>query len=83
MKTDSTEAVVLLAGDDLPRERQHEIVAVIPVGGEPVLGEFTLDGEGALELLRHELEGVRLQGVPVRHEDDLHGLGLADAPGPA
>ena len=33
--------------------------------------------------LRHELERVRLEGVPVGHEDDLGGLRPADAPGPA
>ena len=31
----------------------------------------------------HEHEGIRLEGVPVGHEDDLHGLGLPDAPRPA
>ena len=71
------------AGDDLPRQGEHEVVAVVPVGGEAVRGEFTLHGERALQLLRHQLEGVRLEGVPVGHEDDLHGLCLADAPGPA
>ena len=30
-------AGVLLAGDDLPGQRQHEIVALVPVGGEAVL----------------------------------------------
>ena len=33
------------AGDDLPGERQHQFVALVPVGGAPVLGQFTLDGE--------------------------------------
>ena len=39
---------------------------------------FALDGWGRLQLLRHELEGVGLEGLPVDHEDDLDGLGLAD-----
>ena len=74
-------AVARFASDDLPGERQHQVVAVVAVGGEAVFGELALDGEGALQLLRHELEGVGLEGVPVGHEDDLDGLGLADAPG--
>ena len=53
---------------------------VVPVGGEAVPGEFAIDGEGALQLLRHQLEGAGLKGVPVGHEDDLKGLALADAP---
>ena len=79
-KTDSTEPGVLLARDDPARQGQHQVIAIVPVGGEAVLGQLALDGEGALQLLRHELEGVGLEGVPVGHEDDLHGLGLADAP---
>ena len=71
-------AGVLLARDVLPRQGEHQVVAV---GGEAVLGQLTLDGQRRLELLGHQLEGVRLQGVPVGHEDDPHGLGLADAPG--
>ena len=67
-------------GEDLPRWSQHEIVSVVPVGGEAVPGEFAIDGEGALQLLRHQLEGAGLKGVPVGHEDDLKGLALADAP---
>ena len=72
----------VVVGDDLPREREHEVVALVPVGGEALLGELALDGEGALQLLRHEHEGIGLEGVPVGHEDGLHGLGLPDAPGP-
>ena len=49
------------------------MLTVVAVGGEAVFGEFALDGEGELQLLRHELEGVGLEGVPV-------GLALADAP---
>ena len=30
-----------------------------------------------------ERRPVGLEGAPVGHEDDLHGLRLADAPGPA
>ena len=73
--------VLLVSGDDLPRQRDQQVVAVVPVGGEAVLGQLPLDRQRALELLRHELERVRLQGVPVGHEDNLDGLGLADAPG--
>ena len=49
--------------------------------GPPSIGEVLFAGEGALEFLRLELESVGLQGVQVGHEDDLDGLGLADAPG--
>ena len=57
---------VLVARDDLPRQGEHQVVAVVPVGVEAVLGEFALDGERALQLLRHELEGVGLDGVSGR-----------------
>ena len=62
---------ILLARDDLPGKRQHQVVAVVPVGGETILGEFALDGEGALQLLRHQLQGVRLQeaGLAVSRPD--------------
>ena len=56
------------------------VVAGVPVGGEAVRGQLAFHGQRALELLRHELEGVGLQGVPVGQEDDLHGLRLADPP---
>ncbi|MCY3886092.1 MAG: hypothetical protein OXG19_00040 [Chloroflexi bacterium] len=71
---------VLLSGDDLPSQGEHLVVAVVPVSREAVLGQLALDRQRALELLHHELEGIGLQGVPVGHEDDLDGLGLADAP---
>ncbi len=62
---------VLLAGDDPARQREHQVaaavvVAAVVVGGEAVLGQLALHGERGLELLRHELEGVRLQGVSGR-----------------
>ena len=50
--------LVLLAADDLPRQRHHQVVALIPEGGEPVLGQFALDRQRALELPGHQLEGV-------------------------
>ena len=78
-KTDSTESASSSPETIPARERQHKVVAVVTVSGEAVLGQFALDGEGALQLLRDQLEGVRLDGVPVGHEDDLHGPGLPDA----
>ena len=53
-------AGVLVTRDDLPRQGEHEVVAIVPVGGEAVFGQLPLDGERGLELLRHELERVRL-----------------------
>ncbi len=53
-------AGVLLTGDDLPRQGEHEVVAV---GGKAVLGQLAIDGQRRLELLRHEFERVGLKGV--------------------
>ena len=53
---------VFLTGDDLAGQGKHQVVAV---GGEPFLRQLALDGEGALPLLRHQLEGVSREGVPV------------------
>ena len=37
---------VFLARDDLARQCEHEVVAVVPVGGQAVPGQHPLDGEG-------------------------------------
>ena len=49
-----------------------EVFPVVAVGGQPILRQLPLDGEGTLQLLRHHLEGVVLEAVPVGHEHDLH-----------
>ena len=70
----------LLSVHDLPCQRQHDVVTVVPIGGQPVLGQFALNRQGALQLLGYQFEGVGLEGAPVGHEHDLDGPGLADAP---
>ena len=72
---------VLLAGDEFPRQGQQQVVALVAVGGEPVLGQFTLDRERRLQLLRDQLERVGLERVAVGREHDLDWLGLTDSPG--
>ena len=70
-KTDSTES-----GSSSPAtilRARASIWSSPSLAGAAVLGAFTLDGEGAMELLRQELEGGGLQGVPVGHERLLVG----------
>ena len=50
----------------------------ITEGRKPVLRQLALDGEGALQLLRHQLQGVGLEGVPLGHEHYLQSAGLPD-----
>ena len=81
-KTSSTvSAPVLLAADDPPRERHHQVVAVVRKCGEPVLRRLPLYGERALQLAGHQLEGVGLQRAAAGHEHDPDRPGPADAPG--
>ena len=47
----------------LPHQGEHLVVAVVPAGGKAVFRQLALDRQRALELLRHQLEGVSLQGV--------------------
>ena len=51
---------VLLAADDLSRQGQHQIIAVVPVGGEAVRRQLTLDGEGACSFFATSWRGVGL-----------------------
>ena len=69
VKTSSTvSASLFLAADDPPivvedklaRQGHHQIVPVVPECGKPVLRQLALDSEGALQLLRHQFEGVGL-----------------------
>ena len=52
--------VLLLAADDPAGQGHHHVVAVVPVGRKPVLRQLPLDGQGALHLLRHQLQRVGL-----------------------
>ena len=52
--------VLLVSADDLAGQGHHHVVSVVSVGGQPVLRQLALDGEGALQLLRHQLQGVGL-----------------------
>ena len=52
--------ILLLSADDLPGQSHHHVVPVVAKGGQPVLRQLALDGEGALQLLRHQLQRVGL-----------------------
>ena len=52
-KTDSTEAASSPPGDDLPGERQHQVVDLVPVGGGPARARRAR-GRGALAPARRE-----------------------------
>ncbi len=64
---------ILVASDELASEGQHQVVAVVSVGGESVVGQLALDCERGLQLLRDQLERVGLQGLPIGHEHHLTG----------
>ena len=66
-RIDDLPPIVHLPADDPPRQCQHQVIPVVAVGGQPILS----DSEGALQLLRHLLEGGGLKGVPVGHEHHL------------
>ena len=55
----------------LPRTRY----GVVPVGGQSLLGQFSLHCQGALQLPGNEFQGVGLDGVPVGHVNDLNRAG--------
>ena len=59
--------VVLVPADDLPRQRRHQVVAVVPEGRQPSSGSSPSTARELCGFFAR-LQGVGLGAVPMGHE---------------